>query len=247
MPAAIHVSTLRISVVAGILTVATGAAAQTSGPVIYQGLTHTALGNAVLLVDSRRNALEISTADPNGGDGVAVHLRSTTTDWQAAVGTVKGDVPLGVSLNAVADGQSISTAALRQVDGRISLSARFTGATAPSYAALVFKDGKLVGSVGGLPPTAHTFIPDWVPCEFLESGCGFIARFRNNHDGACEWSFVLPRTGRITLPDGRQIAGDEVRLIEEVRPAGHYPYLSFDGVTIQTNAPRLTLFSESAR
>lgn len=247
MSAALHVSTLRIGVVVGVLVVATGASAQTGGPVVYRGLTHTPIGSAVLQVDSRRDALEVTTADPHGGDGVAVHLRNTTTDWTAALGALTGDTPLTLSLNAVAHGQSISAAALRQADGRISLSARFTGATKPTYATLVFKGGKLVGSLGGLPPTAHIFLPDWVPCEFLESGCSFIARFRNNHDGACEWSFVLPRAGRIALPDGQQITGDEVRLVEEVRAAGHYPYLSFDGVTMQTNARTLRLFSESAR
>lgn len=243
----LHVTTLRLVSVAGLLCVAAGAAAQTTAPVVYRGLTHTAIGGATLRVDSRRNTLEIATLDPNGGDGVAVHLDKTTTDWTAESGTVNGSVPFAMNWNAVADGQSISAAAMRAIDGRIALSARFTGATAPSYAALVFKDGKLVGSLGSLPPTAHIYLPDWVPCEFLEGGCSFIPRFRNDHNGACEWSFVFRRTGPITLPGGRQIIGNEVRLVEEVRPAGHYPYLSFDGITIQTNARTLTLFSESAR
>jgi hypothetical protein len=32
-----------------------------------------------------------------------------------------------------------------------------------------------------------------------------------------------------------------------VNPAGHHLYLSFDGLTLQTNAPMLTLFAESVR
>jgi hypothetical protein len=43
------------------------------------------------------------------------------------------------------------------------------------------------------------------------------------------------------------VTGTEVRLLEEVNPAGHYPYLSFDGLTLQTNARALTIFAESAR
>jgi hypothetical protein len=243
----LHVSARRLVALTGIVSVAAVAAAQTTSPVVYLGLTHTAIGSATLRVDRGRNTLEVTTLDPNGGDGVAVHLGATTTDWTAESGTVNGGLPLAMSWNAVAEGQSISAAALRAVGGRIALSARFTGATAPSHAALVFRDGKLVGSQGSLPPTAPVYLPAWLPCEFLENGCSLVQRFRNDHSGACEWSFVFRRSGPITLPSGQQITGNELRLVEEVRPAGHYPYLSFDGITIQTNARTLTLFSESAR
>jgi hypothetical protein len=247
MSALLRVDILCVGFFAGILSVAAGATAQTASPVVYRGLTHSAIGGAVLQVDARHDTLEVTHLDPNGADGVAVHLRDTTTDWNAALGTLNGGLPFAAAFNAVAEGESISSASLRQAGDRISLSARFTGATTPTYAAVVFKEGKLVASLGGVPPTAQTYIPIWVPCEFLENGCSFFPRFRNNPNGACEWSFVFHRAGRITLPDGRHVTGDEVRLIEEVRPAGHYPYLSFDGVTIQTTGRTLTLFSESAR
>ena len=247
MPTGLRVSTLRVLFITGTLSAATGAAAQTTAPVIYQGIPHTAIGTAVLQPDSERNTLDVRTSDPNGGDGVAMRLRASTTDWTAHVGTENGGLPLVMTLNAIADGQRISTSVLREVDDRIVLGAQFTGGTRSSFAALVYNKGTLVASLGGLPPTAQVHFPSQLPCEFLENGCSFFARFRNTVYGECEWVFVFGGAGRITLPNGQQVTGDEVRLVEEVRPAGHYPYLSFDGVTLQTNARVLTLFAESAR
>jgi hypothetical protein len=152
-----------------------------------------------------------------------------------------------MNLNAVADGQRISTAVLREVDDRIVLGAGFTGSTKGTYSALIYNRGTLVASVGGLPPGSQVYLPRWVACEFLENGCSLIARFRNTIYGECEWDFVFGRAATILLPNGRQVTGTEVRLLEEVNPAGHYPYLSFDGLTLQTNARALTIFAESAR
>jgi hypothetical protein len=152
-----------------------------------------------------------------------------------------------MTLHAIADGERISTATLRQAQDRLALGARFTGAQTPTYAVQVYDDGKLVGSLGGVPPTAHVYVPIHLPCEFLENGCSLIARFRNTPYGECEWGFVFRRPGPVTLPNGVRHIGTDVRFIEEVRPAGHYPYLFFDGISMQTNARTLTLFSESIR
>ena len=127
MPTGLRVSTLRVLFITGTLSAATGAAAQTTAPVIYQGIPHTAIGNAVLQPDSERNTLDVRTSDPNGGDGVAMRLRASTTDWTAHVGTENGGLPLVMTLNAIADGQRISTSVLREVDDRIVLGAQFTG------------------------------------------------------------------------------------------------------------------------
>lgn len=242
----LHTITVRAALAAGILTLSTSAMAQTPA-VVYQGLKHTAIGDALLRLDERRNALEVTTADPDGRDGVAVHLKDTTTDWTAQTALVTDGLPLTSTLQAFAEGQSISSAVLRQMNDRFALSARFTGARTSTYAVLVYDQGTLVASLGAVPPTAQVYIPFRMPCEFFDHGCGFIPRFRNHQNGECEWAFTFPRAGRITLPDGRRITGTEVRLVEELHPAGHYPYLSFDGVTLQTTARRLTLLSERAR
>lgn len=235
------------TLVVGILVVATCAAAQTTAPVVYQGLRHIPIGNAHLSLDTSRNTLDVTTMDPNGRDGVAVDLGGQATSWAAHLGPqVDRTLRLIMSLNAIADGERISTAVLRQTGAGIALSARFTGATKPTYAVHVYNSGRLVGALGGLPPTAQTHIPR-LPCEFFENGCGFTQRFHNNVNGACEWHSALPGPAPIVLPDGKRVVGNEVRFIEEVNPAGHYPYLTFDGVTMQTNARVLTLLSETAR
>lgn len=247
MSTVLRVSRLKVPFVAGILSLATCAAAETIAPIIYQGLRHSPIGHAVLQVDASRNTLAMTTTDPNGGDGVAVDLGGRATSWTAYLAAMGGGLPLVMTWHAIADGQRISTAVLREVGGRVAISARFTGATTSTYAVQVFDQGRLVGSLGGLPPTAQTYLPDWLPCEFLEHGCSFIPRFRNTVYGECEWAFVFRDSRPIALPNGVQLTGTEVRLIEEVRAAGHYPYLTFDGVTMQTNARVLTLFSEGAR
>jgi hypothetical protein len=205
------------------------------------------MGDAVLRLDTSRNSLDVHTVDPHGGDGVAVDLGGRATSWAAQLGTANGALPLVMTWNAITDGQRISTAAFRQAGDRIALTARFTGAIASTYTVQVYDGSRLVGSLSGLQPTAQTYLPDWLPCEFLENGCSFIARFRNTVYGACEWAFVFRQAGPVTLPNGRQLTGTEVRLLEEVRAPGQYPYETFDGVTTQTNARVLTLFSESAR
>jgi hypothetical protein len=247
MSTVLRIHTLRVSIVAGILSAAVCAAAQTP-PVIYQGLRHTPVGTAVLQLDPSRNALDVHTSDPTGGDGVAVDLGGTATNWSAKLETPPPEPggAFALTLHAIADGQRISSAFLRQIDGEFGLQARFTGSTNPTYAVQVYDNGRLVGAQGGVslvvrPPRIQ------IPCEFLQDGCSWASDFRNTLHGECEWDFTFRRSGPITLPNGVQVIGNEIRLIEEVRAAGQYPYLTFDGITMQTNARVLTLLSETAR
>src|SRR5262245_24661293 len=126
MSTPLRISAPRTAFVAGILSLATCAAAQTAPPIVFQGLRHTAIGNAVVQVDAVRNTLEVSTTDPNGGDGVAVDLGGRATSWTAHLAAIGGGLPLVMTWHAIADGQRISTAVLRDLDGRVAISARFT-------------------------------------------------------------------------------------------------------------------------
>jgi hypothetical protein len=245
-----RVNTLKVSLIAGILSVSVGVAAQTA-PVIYQGLRHTAIGNATLQVDTSRNTLDVHTVDPNGQDGVAVDLggSGTVTSWTAQLATqADASLPVALTAHAVADGQPISSAFFQQVGDRIGLNARFTAGTgsASTYAVHVYDNGKLVAAQGGVSPVVRIW---WIliPCEFLERGCGFTIRFHNTANGECEWDAAFRTRRAFTLPNGVQVVGNEVRLVEEVYSPGKYPYLDFDLVALQTNARTLTLFSETAR
>ena len=49
------------------------------------------------------------------------------------------------------------------------------------------------------------------------------------------------------LPNGAIVTGNELRLVEEVRPASHYPYLGFDTMMMRSDAPSFAILSESLR
>jgi hypothetical protein len=242
---------IRTTLVAGLLSIATCAAAQTSAPVVFQGLTHTPVGSATLRLDTSRHTLDVLTADPDGGDGVAVDT-GQATNWTASQRvSIDPSRPLGMTWTAIADGQAISTARLRQSGDRFALSARFTGATGSTstYAIHVYDNGRLVGSLGGVPPTAQIFVPI-SSCSLVEIfHCDFVTKFLNDVDLNCGWELAFASAAPMTieLPNGVRVKGNEVLLLEEGRGAGHYPYLAFDGLMLQTNASTLTLFSESVR
>jgi hypothetical protein len=227
----------------------TGTSASAQSPtVIFEGLPHTAVGGATLRLDHDSAALDVGTLDPAGGSGVAVALGGATswTTTFAALGY--RTVPLNLSWAAFADGQRISTAAMRQSGTGFEISATFTGATSPTYSAQVYDDGRLIGAIGGLPPTAHINLGGFSFCETLSELCRIAQEFHNIASGSCMWVIGTgTQRGTFRLPNGISLTGNELRLVEEVRPAGHYPYLTFDAMVIQSNAYQLTLFSETVR
>ena len=234
------------AIVAGLMIFTAWASAQSS--TVFQGLTHTAVGGAVLHLDQGREALTVATFDPSGEDGVAVGLREATS-WTARMEATGDDtLPLGISWHAIADSQRISSASMRRAGETFEFSAVFTGATRPTYAAYVYNDGRLVGSLGALQPTAHVVVPESfcrVPEFAAILNCRLTSRF-HNVNAACVWEWIFGEKLAFRLPNGTVVTGNELRLVEEVRPAGHYLYLSFDAMQIRSNAD-LTLLSETVR
>lgn len=238
----------RTLLLAGSALIAGTSASAQSPTVVFEGLPHTAVGGATLRLDREHAALDVSTLNPAGGSGVAVALGDATS-WTAAFGALAyRTVPLNLSWAAVADGQRISTAAMRQTSTGYEISASFTGATRPTYSAQVYNDGQLVGATGGLPPTARINLADFTFCDTLSELCRITIEFENDASGRCGWTIETGgQTGIFRLSNGVSLTGNQLRLIEEVRPAGHYPYLTFDGIMMQSNAYQLTLFSETVR
>lgn len=230
-------------------TIATGAAASAQSPtVLFEGLPHTAVGGATLRLDRAGEALDVSTLNPAGGSGVAVALGDATS-WTAGFGAIAyPTVPLTLSWAAIADGQRISTAAMRRTSKGFDISASFTGGTRPTYSAQVYNDGQLVGAIGGLPPTARINLAGFTFCDTLSELCRLTIEFENDASSRCGWLVGTgTHKGTFSLPNGVSLRGNELRLVEEVRPAGHYPYLTFDGIVMQSNAYQLALFSETVR
>ena len=221
-----------------------------SSTVVFQGLTHTAIGSATLSLDKDRGALDVHTFDPEARDGVAVKLADAVS-WTARLEATRSDaLPLSVSWHALAEGRRISSASMRQSGDHFELRASFTGATDPTYSAHVYNDGRLVGSIGNLPSQTHIVVPEGF-CETFGSvgliTCRFVSEFHNAVNGQCLWRFLWGPDVAVRLPNGVTLTGNELRLVEEVRPAGHYPYLGFDRVLMQSNAQPLRLLSEGAR
>jgi hypothetical protein len=218
-----------------------------SSAVVFQGLTHTPVGAATLRVDPSRKTLDVGLLGPAGEDGVAVETPGGTS-WTARVRTaVVGGLPLRMSWNALADGRRIGSGLLRQTGDQFAISAVFTGATTKATSSVqVYRDGRLVSAIGGLQPTAQTYLPiDF--CRTVPEFCEFTGEFHTLADGACMIRIVSPTTAPIRLPNGTVVTGNELRLVEEVRPAGHYPYLGFDTMTMLSDARSFEILSESVR
>ena len=128
------------------------------------------------------------------------------------------------------------------------MSGVFTGATTtPTFSAQVYNNGRLVGAIGSLPPDGAV---DFLPVDFCRAVpefCVFTTEFHTLFDGACMVKIVGSRAVPIRLPNGTIVTGNELRLVEEVRPASHYPYLGFDTMTMRSDAPSFAILSESLR
>ena len=241
-----HVIRMSSLMVAGVVIATTWASGQAPG-VVFQGLTHSAVGGAVLRVDKARDALSISTFDPAGGDGVAVALRDATS-WSARMeASEDAALPLNLSWHAIADSHRIASASMRRVGDTLQLSAVFTGATRPTYTASVYANGRLVRALGGIPPTAHIVVPSnfcRVPEFVALLNCRIVA-FHSTPYG-CVYGWVGRQPAAFRLPNGAVVTGDELRLVEEVPVGGASQYLSFSSMVMQSNAD-LTLLSETAQ
>jgi hypothetical protein len=199
-----HVIRIGSLIVAGVVVAVAGASSQSTA-VVFQGLTHSVVGSAVLRIDRVRDALDVTTFDPSGEDGVLVALREATS-WAARL-EASGDatLPLNLSWHAIADSRRIASASMRRVGQTLELSAAFTGATTPTYTASVYANGRLVGALGGLPPTALVIVPESfcrVPEFAAVLNCRMVSRFHNTPNG-CAYDFVgerAPPSGCRTEP-----------------------------------------------
>ena len=217
--------------------------------VVFEKLTHTPIGGAILRLNTSREALEVLPLDPDGGDGVRVKLPETKS-WSARMSASDAHgAPLQANWGAIADGRRISSASMQQTGSQFALRATFTGAIRPTYSAQVFTDGRLSGSLGGVPSGGVSVMVPLSFCSLFPDlfDCGFTIEFHNSTNSECEWRLVFATNIPMTLSNGIVVTGNELRLVEEVKPAGHYPYLTFDAITLRSNSRLLTLFSETVQ
>lgn len=230
-----------------VLTVAAAPAAA-ADCVVFEGLKHCALGTADLDLVNEGAALRVSTFDPNGGDGVAVDLGGKATKWNAVYNwsSAPGD---SLVSKAISNGFVVSRSVIAETSKNFQITAEFTGGSSSgTHSAFVYRDGRLVGSVGGLnrfPPVILEPI-DFCDLHPQSPLCDLEGGFRNTSLGECEWLYRTSGDRTFVLPDGQRLVGDELRLLEELDPSGHYPYTSFDSMELTTSGDGLRIRAESA-
>lgn len=211
----------------------------------YQGLEHCAVGGAAISTDGE--SLTVTVDDPAATDaGVAVSF-SEGVVWSSGTKiSESADTATEVTGYARSQGQVTSTATVRREDsGALGFSATFTGGTTQrTYSVLVYKGGVFQGGAGGIGNGAqYLFInPNWDE-DFIMWLIGQWTFRLSMDDGSCGWQFDLGEARVMQLADGTELVGDEIRLVEEIRDDGHYPYTGFDAIELLGNAPSLTLTS----
>lgn len=210
----------------------TASPAFAGGCVTFSNLEHCPLGDASLTASDA--GVQVSGVGSDGNDGVAVTLPDSR-HWEAAVQLSDGDSLPRVTLGAESGGEEISRSELVATDDGARLSATFTGSDGPgTYSILVYRGGTLVGSQGGVQPERWiTFYDDEDLFMWLLSLP--TSTFQSRPNGACVWTFAFSEARRLALPDGVELEGDEIHLVEEVGDGGHYPYVAFDGITLRSS------------
>lgn len=238
----------------------------------FEGIQHCTVGATRL--STTEAGLEVSGFGGEGTDGVRIALPGATS-WQigtALRGNQKGDSRLSVT--AFASGSPNSNMTLQQVGPRFDISATFTGAatsgvkgaktaaaSSGTYSALVYRNGVFQGGAGNIPNGARAMYVNhgdifnpwpadpWDPWDWWwpwwwwnDTGFGLVAQ-----TGGCFHTLSSSAPITFNLPDGRQIQGDRVELVEEVTGAGSYPYLSFDAIRVTGTVDSVTITGETVR
>jgi hypothetical protein len=198
---------------------ATRVAAAASGCLTYAELEHCALASATL--ELAANRLTVRNPARSSDAGVSIELPDART-WSGAM-----------------RGVATSEVEAKRTGTGFAFAAAFTGNEGlRTYSALVYRDGVLQGSMGNIPSHTQGI---WINLE-RETTSLFVV----NPSGGCSWEFRYSGAPiAMKLPNGVQLMGDEVKLVEEVKPSGGYPYTTFDGLTFRGDFNRIDFTAET--
>jgi hypothetical protein len=234
----------------GILAVAATAALAASPSagasakcVDFDGLRHCAVGGATLEL-TKQSSLIVHNA---GGD-IKAGLSIDVPDVRAWHGHTSIDFAGGANdvfkADSISDGVVTSRAQIKRNGQRFQFTAAFTGSVENrAYRVDVLLNGAQQGVAENVPSgldggaaTTGAYI------EYDMDVFDFIVQ----PNGACQWDMHFSTAGGhpITLPNGLVVMGDEIRMTEQVKPAGAYPYTTFDGLVFQGNFRALDFASE---
>ncbi|MCB1036857.1 MAG: hypothetical protein KDD47_23730 [Acidobacteria bacterium] len=247
-----------------------------AGPVMaqncvdFQGINHCPVGQAALDVAASGNGLIVSGLGSEGNDGVASRF-APTVHWNAMLQVPTGSASQSFDLSSISGGESTSGLIVEPKNGRYRVKATFTGASeASTYSVLVYRDGVLQGALGGFsgdpnPPAqgggkASTglglrnvsqqialYVDGFYMGEIEDPWWIWLFDFSiSSNGGGCNWGIALASAVSVSLPDGSELEGDEIRIQEEVRGDGHYPYLGFESIEIRGTSDSFAIRQELA-
>lgn len=178
----------------------------------HEGLQHCAKGTSRL-----SESAGILTVD---GSGVDI-LFAPVVSWNAELHHKNSQQ---LQIDATDKGQVFSSLNLLQTDEATELRSNFTGQSGGSPATLLIYQG------GNL----QHFITD-VTVAITDPNWDTDYDFRNHSvTGACIWTLTYARLVKISV-NGQTYLADQVAFVEQMGK-GHYPYASFDGISITTSA-----------
>ena len=195
-----------------------------------------------------RDALDVSGLGSAGEDGVAVK-KAGATSWTAhSRPPYRAVFPLSMSWSALADGRRIGSALMQQTGDEFRDERGLHGR---DHQAHILRDRSTTTDSSWVRsavcrPRRTVYFPVDI-CRKVPEFCEFTIEFHTLDDGACMVKAVTPQAGPVRLPNGAIVTGNELRLVEEVRYAGHYPYLGFDTMTMQSDVPSFAILSETLR
>jgi hypothetical protein len=229
---------------------------------LFRGITHCPTGHAVVAKsDNLVSVTEMRVADE---DGVESSFDAATSWTQSARIIFPDEHNGGVTFSALGDGTPVSTLRLEQSagDAGYRVTPNFTsnpeGEGGSDYLVQVFKDGAEITPGGVTAQARQIHIINWRTGEHwwvypwqLDPDF-WIVTDSDPHDppihvGACGWrlrSIGDPFT--ITLDDGTQWEGDEVKFTE-ILDGGASPYSGFTGMRVTGTALRYDIAAETAR
>ncbi|MEM7676147.1 MAG: hypothetical protein AAF449_09110 [Myxococcota bacterium] len=212
---------------------------------VFQGNQACSVGQAILTVDGDR--LLIGGLRKNGQDGLSSRFTGATS-WSSDISAVNSSPGDTVRFTAMANGEVASNLKFTRTSIGLRIRTGFTGAAVSNeFTVLILSQGEIAATFTG--NTGTTILAQVV--DSPDFPWPFPFPFPRPDDdpeepvdfeivaatGACAWDVEFANAMMVTV-NGQQAAGDQIRIVENVGP-GHYPYVSFNGVRVQSSSPAM--------
>lgn len=253
-----------LCLVTGLATLAMTVQAEEPDVVIFNQMSHVALGSAGLSVGPDDRYLRVINQGQAGGFRTV--LPYGTTSWSALTflkNSMSGNgLYARLSINPIAEGQRIAPFNAQWKPDGFKAQVEFTSTQDPVYEVRVFDSNDLISAWRCVP--GDTCVPDDEPDPPSDGPRGgILVDFElppeidvddptlfvgfNQESGDCEFIVPMPATGRISIGDLELGSGNKVVITEKARSGqARYPY-AFDAIDVKTSARQMFVPHEQAR